>query len=242
MSDIFEEVEESIRQDRVSLWWAKYGIIVWLIGFVMIGAVTYMEWNKGQLAKATEARILVFENAREKLAAGDYTQAQAAFKELVDGKTDISPLAAQFLAKAYYEGNGDAALAAETLQASATLEGPVERLALLKAAYLQTNTMSLADLEALLGDLPSESTALGALALELIAAKAFKEGDFARARKEFGYLRFAPSAPQGVIQRAEVALSVIPVPENVSEIAEPVKELTEIEALPANQDNQEGGQ
>jgi len=210
LSDIFEEVEESVRKDKVAEWWSKWGIIIWLLGFALIAAVGYMEWQKNQTAKVTEANVLMFEAARAKLDAGEYAEAQAEFKTLVDADIAISPLASQFLAKAYYEGNGDAALAAETLNGVAAIEGPVQRLALLKSIYLRVDTMSLADLESALGALPAEPTGLGALALELIAAKAFKEGDFERARKEFGYLRFAPNAPQGVVSRAEIALSVIP--------------------------------
>ena len=161
MSDIFEEVEESVRKDRVAEWWAKWGILVWLFGFAIIGAVGYMEWTKTQAAKAVEMRILAFEEARTKLEAGEYAEAQAAFKSIVDADVDISPLAAQFLAKAYYEGNGDAGLAAQTLEASSALEGPVERLALLKAAYLQADGMTMGELETFLGDLPAEPTALG---------------------------------------------------------------------------------
>lgn len=222
MSDIFEEVEESVRKDKVAEWWSKWGILVWLLGFAIIAAVAYMEWNNTREAKATEARIIAFEDARAKLEAGEYAEAQAEFKAIVDADVDLSPLAAQFLAKAYYEGNGDAGLAAQTLESSSSVEGPVERLAHLKAAYLRSDEMSMGDLEAFLGDLPAEPTALGALALELIAAKALKENDIVRARKEFSYLRFAPNAPQGVVTRAEIALGVIPVPETDETVEAPI--------------------
>ena len=71
--------------------------------------------------------------------------------------------------------------------------------------------MSLAELESLLAPLLAEEGPVSALALELIAAKAYEEGDFARARKEFAFLQVAPNAPQGVITRAGAALAVIPV-------------------------------
>lgn len=216
MSDIFEEVEESIRQDRATELWKKYGIIAWIVGFAIIGTVAYFEWNKTQNRKAVEANIVRFEDARGKLEAGDYAGAQTDFKALVDSGTNISPLAAHYLARAYYEGNGDVAAAADILAVNSGLEGPVERMSLLKAAYLRSDTMTLAELETFLGDLPKESTALGVMALELIAAKALKEGDLERAREEFGYIRFAQDVPAGVSRRAEIALSIIPVPEGVA--------------------------
>lgn len=212
MSDIFEEVEESVRQDKVAEAWAKYGIFVWILGFLIIGSVAYMEYSKVQKAKAVEASIEEFEAARGKLTAGEYADAQAEFKNIVDSKGDIAPLASHYLARAYYEGSGDAAAAADILETASDLEGPVQRLGLLKSAYLRADNMSLPELETYLGDLPKESTALGVLALELIAAKALKEGDIERARQEFSYIRFAPNVPAGVSRRAEIALSIIPVP------------------------------
>lgn len=220
MSDIFEEVEESIRQDKATDLWKRYGIFVWIAGLLIIAGVAYWEWNRNQEASATEARIERFETARQDLSAGNYADAQEAFKLLADEDTTLSALAAHYLAQAYYAGNGDKAAAAEVLQKSSALEGPMQRVALLKSAYLRADDMDLTELESYLGDIRGENTALGALALELIAAKALKDGDLERARKDFGYLRFAPNAPTGVTQRAEIALSVIPEPVD-TEVPEP---------------------
>lgn len=210
MSDVFEEVEESLRQDKASLWWKRYGMIVWAAGLLIIGAVAWREYALYQAAQETETRVEQFEAARTELLDGDYQAAQAGFADLVQADADISPLAAQYLARSYYEGNGDIDGAIAVLQTAGNEGGPIERLSLLKSVYLRADDLTLSELEAELGDMHKEPTALGALALELVAAKALKEGDIARAREEFAYLRFAPSAPQGVVQRAEVALSVIP--------------------------------
>ena len=221
MSDVFEEVEESLRQDKASLWWKRYGIFVWALGIAIVAFVAYSEWSGAQKDKQTVERVIAFETARAQLADGDYASAEAGFSDLITGGSDIAPLAAQLLAQTQYEGNGDLDSAAATLQASAQsgADGPVERLALLKSAYLKSGNMNLAELEAYLGDLPSRPTAIGVLATELIAAKAFSEGDFSRARAEFSYLQFAANVPPGVVQRAEVALTVIPVPDDAEEAA-----------------------
>lgn len=211
MSDVFEEVEESLRQDKATIWWKRYGIFVWMLGIVIVGAVAYNEWSTAQNNKQTIERVEAFEAARTMLAEGDYAGAETAFADLAASGEEIAPLAAQFLAQTQYEGSGDIDSAASTLEASGADTGPVERLALLKAAYIKSDTFSLAELETFLGDLPKRQTAIGVLANELIAAKAFSEGDFTRAREEFSYLQLAANAPPGVAQRAEVALTVIPV-------------------------------
>ena len=213
MSDVFEEVEESLRQDKASDWWKRYGVFVWILGIAIIAAVAYREWSVGQKNQQTVERVIAFEAARTQLVEGDYASAEAGFADLASSGTDIAPLAAQFLAQTQYEGNGDIDNAATSLEASMSDDGPVQRLAVLKAAYIRSENLSLAELEDFLGDLPERQTAIGVLATELIAAKAFSEGDFQRAREEFSYLQLAANVPPGVVQRAEVALSVIPVSE-----------------------------
>lgn len=224
MSDVFEEVEESLRQDKATLWWKRYGVFVWILGIGIIAAVAYNEWSTAQKNKQTIERVESFEAARTLLANGDYDTAQSAFADLAGSEADIAPLAAQFLAQTQYEGSGDIENAATTLAASGGDAGPVERLALLKAAYIKSEAMSLAELEVFLGELPKRPTAIGVLANELIAAKAFSEGDFARAREEFAYLQLAANAPPGVAQRAEVALTVIPVPDQTAPAAVPAEQ------------------
>ena len=227
MSDVFEEVEESLRQDKASMWWKRYGIFVWILGIGIVGAVAYNEWATAQKKQKTIEHVMAFEAARTQLANGDYTSAETAFSELANSDAEIAPLAAQFLAQTQYEGSGDIDSAAQTLETSGGNTGPVERLALLKAAYIKSETLNLAELEAFLGDLPKRPTAIGVLANELIAAKAFSEGDYTRAREEFSYLQLAANAPPGVAQRAEVALTVIPVAADAPAPSTPLEDAPE---------------
>jgi hypothetical protein len=236
VSDVFEEVEESLRQDKATLWWKRYGIFVWILGIGIVAAVAYNEWSTGQNTKQTIERVESFEKARTLLANGDYDAAQSAFADLAGSGAEIAPLAAQFLAQTQYEGSGDIDNAAQTLAASGGDAGPVERLALLKAAYMKSETMTLSELEAFLGELPRRPTAIGVLASELIAAKAFSEGDFTRAREEFSYLQLAANAPPGVAQRAEVALTVIPVPDQTAPAAAPEEQAPDLGDSPAERE------
>jgi hypothetical protein len=112
--------------------------------------------------------------------------------------------------------------------------GPYERLALLKSAYFRADTLTMAELEATLGALVNEDTALGALARELIAAKAFADGDIARARTEYSRLKFDAAAPAGVVQRAEIALDAIPLP------PETAPDTTAPETTPADEPQETG--
>lgn len=214
MSDIFTEVDESMRQEKLASWWGRWRPFVYGSVAVLIGAVAINEFIlRPQAEAARAARALELENAVKALEEGQYGEAQAAFQGIVDSESKLSPLAAHYLAQTQLEGSGDAEAAAATLTAIGGTEGgPYERLALLKAAYFRADTLTMPELEATLGALVTEDTALGAMARELIAAKAYATGDIARARTEYSRLKFDAAAPQGVVQRAEIALDAIPVP------------------------------
>ncbi|MEL6258138.1 MAG: tetratricopeptide repeat protein [Pseudomonadota bacterium] len=211
MSDIFDEVDEEVAKDK---WSKRSGWLVpslWAIAIAIIGYTAFVQLYSIPRSNAqTEARTADFEAARAALEGGQYADAVDAFTALADDQK-AAPLAAHFLARSQVEGRGDLSAASDILSSVAvgSPTDPLARLARVKAAYLKADTVALAELEVLLGDLPQEDSAFGALALELLAAKAFAEGDLERARRDFGFLRFAPSAPQGVARRAEAAVTVI---------------------------------
>ena len=210
MSDVFEEVEESLRQDKTTLLWEKYGWILYLVGGLIIAIVAAREFMASQAKQAQVERVEVFEAARTALIDGEYSEAEALFSQIAAGESDLAPLASHYLARTRLEGGGDRNGAAAALALSAAKDDPFAQIAALKGAYLEVDTLSLAELETRLAPLLEATGPVQALALELVAAKAYEEGDYARARKEFAFLQIAPDAPQGVASRAEAALAVIP--------------------------------
>lgn len=213
MADIFDEVEEGLQQDRITALWRKYGWLAWLAGLGLIGGVALNEYLSFQKSQTITANAAQFEAGLDELLTQDYLAAGETMSALVDADASVSPAAAQYLAQVRLDGNGDAVAARETLLSS--IEGDadtaVEKLALIKAAYLQADEMTRAELQAFLGDLPDEPSAFGALALELVAAKAMEEGDFAYARSEFNLIRVSANVPPGVARRASQALAAMPV-------------------------------
>ncbi|MEM1151102.1 MAG: tetratricopeptide repeat protein [Pseudomonadota bacterium] len=211
MSDIFEEVEEEVRKDKLGEVWRRYGWIVWLSALAIVGFVAFSEWRSAQLESQNRARVAELDSALTALEAGNFGEAQSQLQAIVDADTSLSPIAANLLAQARLVGGGDKVGAAQALESVATSEGDAYRqLALLKSVYLRAETMTLAEMETELGSLTDTGSQLGALAEELIAAKAFAEGDFARARREYNRLLIAANAPAGLQQRARIALDAIP--------------------------------
>lgn len=210
MSDVFEEVEEGLRSDQANVLWKKYGWILYLVGGLIVAAVAAYEFSKSQTKNAQVRQIEQFELARTALDAGNYADAETRFAEIVSGGSDLAPLASHYLAKTRLEGGGDRVRAAEALAKNAASDDPFAKIAALKSAYLAVDGLTLVELEDRLAGPLQEEGVIGALALELVAAKAYQEGDFERARADFALLQIFPGAPSGVLARAEAALSVIP--------------------------------
>ena len=238
MSDIFTEVDEGIRQEKLEGLWKKWRPFVYGgVAALIIGVAVNEFVLKPQAEARREARALALENGIRALEDADYVAAEEAFSRIMNDDPKLAPLAAHFLAQTKYEGGGDAAAAAELLASVGGTEGgPYERLALLKSAYFKADTMTLEELELTLGSLADDESTVGALSRELIAAKAFEAGDLARARTIYNRLRFDAYAPQGLVQRADIALAAIPVPPETEEATEAAP----AEAAPA--EPQETGQ
>lgn len=238
MSDIFTEVDEGIRQEKLEGLWKKWRPFVYGgVAALIIGVAVNEFVLKPQAEQRRQERALALESGIRALEDARYEEAEAAFTKIMNEDPKLAPLAAHFLAQTKYEGGGDAAAAAELLASVGGTEGgPYERLALLKSAYFKADTQSLEELELSLGSLANDDSTVGALARELLAAKAFEAGDFARARTAYNRLRLDAFAPQGLVRRAEIALAAIP----VTAETEDATEAAPTEATPA--EPQETGQ
>ena len=210
MADIFEEVEEGLRQDRAARLWKKYGIFAYIAAALLIGGVALNEYLQHRESESVETSAVEFETATDALTAQNYQEAADSFATLSDSDARIAPVAANFLAQARLQGSADKTAAVEALESAANTETPIGKLSLLKAAYLKADDMSRTETEDYLGALTEDESAMGALALELIASKAAAEQDYEYARQAFNELRFLANVPQGVQQRAAAALAALP--------------------------------
>ena len=238
MADIFEEVEEGLRQDRLTGLWKKYGIFAYIAAALLIGGVAFNEYRQVQAANTVEENASRLEAALTDVDARNYEPAATQLTELIEDDISPSKVAAHYLAGVRLDGNGDAASAAEVLSASVgDLQDPTEKLALIKSAYLQADTLSRSELEAILSPLINGDGPFAALASELVAAKALQDGDIEFARREFNFLRLAQNAPPGVVTRAQQAIAALP-PISVEVETDPA-EVPEVPTEPATEETTE---
>ena len=213
MTDIFEEVDEELRTDKVNEFWKRYWPYVLGAALLIIAVVAGKSWLDHQSQKEIELAGVAYEDGLAALDAEDIQTARAKLKTVMTEKSGFAKLSGQVLAEGELSLSGDSAAAADALSMSAAQgDGPLSQIASLKAAYIRSDSMSLEELEAKVSGLLTAGGGVGALARELIAAKALQSGDIERARKEFNALKLSLDAPAGVQERAQEASLIMPEP------------------------------
>lgn len=213
MTDIFEEVDQSLREDSLGkVWkrwqWVVYGVIA--VAIIGVAVFEFMRWQRsGEIDK--DARI--YDSAFVAREANDLTTARSNFAQLENDNTGFKALAGHMLAGVEKELTGDSAAVEAHLAAAAAADknGVMGDLALLKLAYAKADTAPIADLEKDLKPLLDRTGYASALARELIASKAMADGDVTRARAEYELLSANLESPQGMQQRVQQALAILPV-------------------------------
>lgn len=207
MTDVFEEVEEQIRQDRYISFFKKWGI--WLavgFGLLLAGMSAGLAWrhyddqNRRENSEAFAAVLTQLQEGR--------VDAAKASLEAFEGRDEGVYRAFSLMAEAaILVEEGDLAGAAEKFDAAAEASrNPLVRdSARLRAAYLVADTQDLAALETRLEPLLTDDTAgeIRAAARELLAIEAWEAGQTDRARELFDQLALDPFAPDAIRQRAE---------------------------------------
>jgi hypothetical protein len=211
VTDIFEEVDESLRQDTALKWWTRSLPYLIVIGVVVLGAVGAYEFYRWQRAQAVDKQAQVFATGVAALEKKDLPAAKTAFAQLGAEEGGFAALANHMLAQVEKDLSSDPAAVQTALAAAAAKEKSViGDLATIKLAYAKADTADLAEIEKLLAPLVAKGGYTGALARELVAAKALAAGDIERARTEYQALSFEIEAPQSMKIRVQQTLLTFP--------------------------------
>jgi hypothetical protein len=207
VTDVFEEVEDQIRQDRYLAFFKKWG--VWLavgFGLILAGIAAglawrhYVEQNRRENSEAFAAVITPLQEGR-------LDAAKAALEGFAGRDEGVYRAFSLMAEAAILVEEGDLAGATEKFDAAAEASrNPIVRdSARLRAAYLAADTQDFTALETRLAPLLEEGTAgeIRAAARELLAIEAWEAGQTDRARDLFDQLSLDVNTPDGIRQRAE---------------------------------------
>jgi hypothetical protein len=211
MADIFEEVEEGLRQERYGKLLRKYGPIgAAAVAAVILGVAGREAWSALR-AQAAVRSSAAYDAAQTALDAGDLDAAAAQFSALAESGSGAYDALAKMQEAAVAVVKGSKADAARLYEEAAglTRDPLLSGIARLKAAYLSADTLDLPALEAKLAPLRERGSPFEPLASELVGAAALRAGDYKKAREAYTVLTASLDAPGGVARRAEEALAVI---------------------------------
>ena len=212
MSDqLFREVDEEVRQDRLQNLWKRYGIYAGIVAVAIVGGtIAFVLWQNSQQS-ARDADSTRFLNA----VVQEGTQADSALLELRELAAEGTP-AYRFLAKLRegrllaQEGNKAQALVVfDSIAADSRLSVTYRDLASLLAVTNSLDVLSQNEVEARIGPLNVPENPFRVTARELLAAAAIQAGDRSLAEDLLRANQSDTSAPVGSRARATEILTAI---------------------------------
>jgi hypothetical protein len=212
VADIFQEVDEEVRRERLEKLWKQYGnyiIAALILVLACIGAWRgYIYWQERKAAEAGAA----FEAASSLADEGKHKEAEAAFAKLAtEGTAGYRTLARFREAAQLGLSDPKAAVAAyDALAADASLGQPLQDLAAVRAGLLLVDTAPYQELRTRLEPLTASERPFRHSARELLAFGAWRAGDNAAAHKWIDAVVADPETPSTIRNRVDVLAALIP--------------------------------
>ncbi len=211
MSDIFNEVDEEVRRERLRSLWERYSLLIIAFAILFVGSIAawrgYEYWVSQRAAEAGAQ----FEAAAVLSEAGKNAEAEAAFaKVAADAPSGYRALARMRSAAAQAAATpADAVKTYDAIAADGTLGVLWQDLAAVRAGFLLVDTAPLADMTSRLTPLTEPGRPYRHSARELLALSAWRHQDAAAARKYIEMITADNETPPGTRARIDVLSSLI---------------------------------
>ncbi|HZD88903.1 MAG TPA: tetratricopeptide repeat protein [Pseudolabrys sp.] len=211
MVDIFNEVDEEVRRERLKRLWERYGIfVIALAVLIVIGIAGWRGYEWWQARRAAAAGTQ-FEHAVTLSEQGKQQQAEALFDKLAKEAPAGYRTLAKFRAAAglVKAKPAEAAKAYDQLATDPTVSPTLQDLATVRAAMLQVDTVPFDQLERKLEPVAQPGRPFRATARELLALSAWGHKDYARAQHYIEAIMSDPETSPAMRSRTELLASMI---------------------------------
>lgn len=212
MADIFHEVDEEVRRERLKRLWDRYSLLIIAVAVLIvagIGGWRAYEWYTGEKASVAGAQ---FEAAALLSEQGKRAEAEAAFiKAAADAPEGYRVLARFRAAQELTAQNktAEAAKAYEDLAADRSLSPLWQDLAGVRAGFLLVDTAPFADMKRRLEPLTASGRSFRHSARELLALSAWREKDLDSVKTYLDMLSGDAETPPGIRARADVLTALL---------------------------------
>ena len=210
MSDIFQEVDEEVRREKLQQLWERHSnLIIALALLLVLGVAGWRGYDWWENQKAAEAGA-AFEAAVALGESDKHAEAQAAFAKLAKEGTAGYRTLARFREAAELAKSDSAAAvkAYDALVADSAIGRTLQDAAAVRAGLMLVDTAPLAELTQRLEPLTAADRPFRHIARELLALGAFRVGDAAAAQKWFDLIATDTDTPSGTRQRIEVLMTL----------------------------------
>lgn len=213
MSDIFNEVDEEVRRERLKQMWDRYGgYVVALALLVVIGVGGWRGYQWWQAKQAAEAGA-VFEAAITLSAEGKHDEAEAAFARIADEGTSYRVLARLRQAgELALKDRPGAVKLYDRLADDSHVELAMRDLARVRGAMLLVDTAPFDEVRTRLEPATGGDRVFRHSARELLLFSAWKAGNPAATKQWADALAADPETPVGIRTRTEMLLA-LPAPD-----------------------------
>jgi hypothetical protein len=210
VSDIFQEVDEEVRREKLQQFWERHSNLIVAAALLIVLAVGgwrgYDWWENRKAAESGAA----FEAAVGLAESGKQAEAQEAFSKLAKDGSSGYRILARFREAAELAKTDPAAAvkAYDSLAAESGLGRSLQDLAVIRAGLILVDTATLADLNTRLEPLTATDRPFRHTARELLALGAWRSGDAAAAKRWFDLIATDTETPAGTRQRIEVLMTL----------------------------------
>jgi len=200
LSDIFREVEEDVRREKLEKFWKAYGdYIIALVALIILGIAGFELWQRYEANQRDKASVAF--SAAQRIS--DPKRAAEAFSDL----SKTGPSGYRLLSQME---QANSMLAAGQHETAITLykeianqdKGAIGAVARLRAGWATVENASRADLQSLLAPLETPSSSWKPMADEILAYSDYRNHDVAKATQEFDALASDPASPGMLKSRA----------------------------------------
>lgn len=212
MTDIFDEVGEDLRRDKLNRLWKRYGVlIIALAVLIVLATAAWRGWEyyAGQQAAANGE---AYRAALAKAADGDHAATAESLLAFATTAPKGYAALARFRAASEHQAAGetDNALAAfDQLAKDGSIPAEMRDLAAIRAAMIAVDREDLAAIKARLAAYDTDISPWRFSARELIALAAVKAAAWDDARAMLDKLKADPNAPQDVASRTGILSGIV---------------------------------
>jgi len=209
MSNLFNEIDEDLRQEKLKSLWARYRNAIFaaiiIIAIILISSESYKYWTKSKIEKSG----IIFSQLIENIEGNNIEGAETDIKELMLNGTNEYQNYAMILNADILVGQNQLNTAEDAYEdIIENSRGLLKEIAQLKLAYLKIDTSSYAEINDLLSNLLLEESLLYLFATEALAISAYKEDSYELGIKHAQKIIDSKRTTTGMYDRANMMLKV----------------------------------